>query len=91
MEELLLENMRLTVRAEAAEEELAEVEREKESLLDFRDKQKDEIFQLKAWLAAAHENANVKSHNEAAGVLIEENDRLQAENARLKADQADSS
>ena len=78
MEELLLENMRLTVRAEEAEEELAEVEEEKDSWEDRAANQKDEIFQLKAWLAAAHENANVKSHDEAAGVLIEENDQLSA-------------
>ena len=108
MEELLLENMRLTVRAEDAEDEvakleaymtspkqqdqidkltvraeeaeaeLAEVEEEKDSWEDRAANQKDEIFQLKAWLAAAHENANVKSHDEAAGVLIEENDQLSA-------------
>ena len=53
MEELLLENMRLTVRAEEAEEELAEVEEEKDSWEDRVANQEEEIDQLSSLLERA--------------------------------------
>ena len=45
---------------------------------------KAENEKLTGWLATAHENADAKIHEEAAGMIIEENDKLKAENEKLK-------
>ena len=78
MEELLLENMRLTVRAEEAEEELAEVEEEKDSWEDRVANQEEEIDQLSSLLERAQ-----LSHVDQRKEIKE----LKAEVARLKGDQ----
>ena len=54
------------------------------------DKQKEieelqkELFLTKMQLCHAHDNANVKSHNERAGIILEENDRLREKNEELQ-------
>lgn len=45
---------------------------------------KEENIKLTGWLATAHENADAKIHNESAGLIIEENDKLKEENEKLK-------
>ena len=47
------------------------------------EKLKEENIDLKMKLVSAHENADVQKHNEIAGVIIEENDKLKEENEKL--------
>jgi hypothetical protein len=46
-------------------------------------KLKEEIFLTKMQLAAANENADVAVHNEAAGIILAENDELKEENKKI--------
>ena len=54
--QLLMENMRLTHRLEDAAGEVEDLDEEKESLLDLRDQQADEIKQLKAQIKELNKN-----------------------------------
>ena len=47
------------------------------------EKLKEENIDLKMKLVSADENADVQKHNEIAGVIIEENDKLKEENEKL--------
>lgn len=47
-------------------------------------KLKEEIFLTNMKLVSANENADVERHNEAAGIILAENQKLKEENATLK-------
>ena len=48
-------------------------------------KLEEEVMKLTGWLATAHENADAKIHNESAGLIIQENEKLKEEIDDLKA------
>jgi len=51
-----------------------------------RDALKEEISVLRAKLECANKNADTEEHNKQAGIILEENDRLQEELSNLKYD-----
>ena len=55
-----------------------------ESCLAENKELKEENNKLTGWLASAHENADAKVFDEAAGMIIEENDKLKEENKTLE-------
>ena len=55
-------------------------------ILDENETLKEENVKLTCWLATAHENADANIHNESAGLIIQENDKLKAEIDELKAE-----
>ena len=55
-----------------------------EQQLAENEKLKEEIFLTKMKLASANENADVERHNEEAGIILAENDKLRDEVRDLK-------
>ncbi len=55
-------------------------------LIEENKKLKEDLFLKEMQLVSANENADVKRHNEEAGIILVENDRLIEENNKLKAE-----
>jgi len=63
---------------------LRELQKALENVLLREQKLKEELSMMKMKLAAAHDNADAKKHQEAAGLILEENDELHNEIEELK-------
>ena len=92
-EQMIKDAMKYAMSQLPGAEEILKIKAENESLqaqvvaLQASEaKLEEEVMKLTGWLATAHENADAKIHNESAGLIIQENDKLKEEIDDLKYD-----
>ena len=92
-EQMIKDAMKYAMSQLPGAEEILKIKAENESLLakvfalqGSEAVLEEEVMKLKGWLATAHENADAKIHNESAGLIIQENDKLKEEIDDLKYD-----
>ena len=92
-EQMIKDAMKYAMSQLPGAEEILKIKAENESLqaqvvaLQASEaKLEEEVMKLTGWLATAHENADAKIHNESAGLIIQENEKLKEEIDDLKYD-----
>ena len=81
--ELIDERKKIRTENKKLKEEITHKNKKFSEWIEENKELKEEVFILKMNLASAHENADVQKHNEVAGVIIEENDKLIALNEEI--------
>tara|TARA_R110000824_G_scaffold88181_3_gene216824 strand:+ start:333 stop:1085 length:753 start_codon:yes stop_codon:yes gene_type:complete len=84
IEKLKEENVKLNFQVDAIDEQATHFCLLKGKLNEENKELKEENVKLTCWLATAHENADANIHNESAGLIIQENDKLREEIDELK-------